>query len=142
MGSGARRVHTTVPTLTCELFACRFMSEDFKTKWQPLHAAGKQIEVDCVTLQEILSFYKIHHVDFFSLDVEGGELNVLESLNFNCFSASVIVVEQDNSNPAKDNAVRQLLAKNGYVLNKRLTTAVSSNEWFLHKSFQPLHSVA
>lgn len=38
------------------------------------------ITVPCFNLENVLSEIKTHHIDFYSLDVEGGEMTVLESL--------------------------------------------------------------
>lgn len=38
------------------------------------------ITVPCFNLENVLSVIKTHHIDFYSLDVEGGEMTVLESL--------------------------------------------------------------
>lgn len=38
------------------------------------------ITVRCFNLENVLSEIKTHHIDFYSLDVEGGEMTVLESL--------------------------------------------------------------
>ena len=56
----------------------------------------------------------IEHVDLFFLDVEGGELTVLETFDWRV-RIDVLVVEMDNTNPQKDKAVRKLLYGRGYV---------------------------
>lgn len=38
------------------------------------------ITVPCFNLEDVLSEIKTHHIDFYSLDVEEGEMTVLESL--------------------------------------------------------------
>ena len=74
---------------------------------------------------------------FFSLDVEGAELEVLQTLDFTAFHVSVLVIEQDGGNPGKDKALRQLLAARGFVLDKSLKSikAGSRNDWFVNKHF-------
>ncbi len=56
----------------------------------------------------------IHHINFFSLDVEGGELLVLQSIDFSALSFDALCVEADGSNQEKDQGVRDILAANGY----------------------------
>lgn len=52
------------------------------------------IEVDTITFDELMSNYKdITHIDFMSLDIEGGELDVLKSINFDKYSFGLITVE-------------------------------------------------
>lgn len=38
------------------------------------------MEVPCYSLEDVLGEIKIYHIDFFSLDVEGAGMAVLESL--------------------------------------------------------------
>ena len=53
-------------------------------------------------------------LDFFSLDVEGGELFVLQTMDWD-IPVGVWLVELDGSDPAKDEGVRKLLNEHGYV---------------------------
>lgn len=50
-------------------------------------------QVSCRTLQSILDETNIRHVDFFSLDVEGYELNILNGIDFSKTSFSYILIE-------------------------------------------------
>ena len=56
------------------------------------------IEVDTITFDELMSNYKdITHIDFMSLDIEGGELDVLKSINFDKYSFGLITVEYNDN---------------------------------------------
>jgi FkbM family methyltransferase len=110
-----------------------FMSADFKRMFAGHLDTAVKHEVVCLPLRDILAYYNITHVDFFSLDVEGGELMVLESINFSCVSFDVLVVELDNTNPHKDEAVRKLLSSAGYKVHSR----VHNNDWFVREGFVP-----
>lgn len=56
------------------------------------------IEVDTITFDELMSNYKdITHIDFLSLDIEGGELDVLRSVNFDKYSFGLITVEYNDN---------------------------------------------
>ena len=57
---------------------------------------------------------KIAAIDFFSLDTEGGELSVLETMDWG-IPIRVLLVELDASNTTKDESVRKLLRSHGYV---------------------------
>jgi hypothetical protein len=76
--------------------------------------------VMCETLEQILlekvgsGFY----FDFFTLDVEGAEYAVLQSINFDLVGFGVIVVEADTHNKRKNMAVRTFLESNGYILSQ------------------------
>ena len=45
------------------------------------------------TLKELLRKYNIKKIDFLNIDVEGHELEVLKTLNFNHFNIKVICIE-------------------------------------------------
>lgn len=75
------------------------------------------------------------HFDFFSLDVEGGELEVLKTLDWDTRSFSVIVIEADRTNPQKEVEIISLLKSKGYVYYGHQVT----NDWFFHpKYIQPV----
>jgi len=84
--------------------------------------------VPCVRLGGILEKYGIKHVDLWSLDVEGAELSVLETVDFSKFSASVIVIE---FRPGSG-GVRDIMTKNGYIFGKR----IGNNDCYLHPDFK------
>lgn len=56
---------------------------------------------------------KIEKIDFFSIDVEGGELEVLQTFDWSipCF---IILIELDGQNENKDQMCRDLLIEKGY----------------------------
>lgn len=55
------------------------------------------IDVQCYLLNNLLEQSKLFHVDYLSIDTEGGELDILKSIDFNRFDIQVIGVE-NNSN--------------------------------------------
>lgn len=110
-----------------------FMSEEFKRAWYPKMDAIPKIEVPCVPLSDVLDYYNIKHVDFFTLDVEGAELSLLKSIDFKSFTFDVIVVELDGRDKEKDEGVRSLLTAAGYAQQAR----DFQNTWFVRKGFSP-----
>jgi FkbM family methyltransferase len=68
------------------------------------------VKVQSRTLTSILDEHKITAVDYLSIDVEGGELSVLKSLNLNKFNVYVISIE----NNGYSNDIREYLESNGY----------------------------
>jgi len=54
-------------------------------------------EVRCCTLQYLLDRHKISEIDFFSLDVEGYEIEVLKGLDFNKIRPKYILIETTTS---------------------------------------------
>jgi len=55
----------------------------------------REIQVRCVTWAEALETAGIAKVDFLSLDTEGGELDILRSINFSATPVRVISVENN-----------------------------------------------
>lgn len=93
--------------------------------------SDKTVQVPCEPLTDILLKHGITRVNFFSLDVEGAELLVLQTLDFSRIKVDVLMAETDmlkNARPQqgsekmiseKSEAVRRLLASKGmYLLPK------------------------
>jgi FkbM family methyltransferase len=70
----------------------------------------REIEVDCVTWHDALARHGIREVDFLSLDTEGGELDILRSIDFARTPVKVISVE----NNYFTHAYTELLSKHGF----------------------------
>lgn len=79
----------------------------------------RNYKVKVVTLKSILNKYKINQVDFMSIDVEGGELDVLKGINFNEVTIDYIVIE-NNKGFEKEREIRRFLIKHDYKLIAKL----------------------
>ena len=73
---------------------------------------------------KILKEYKLFHIDFLSLDIEGGELNILKAIDFERFFIDVICVENNWEAPpnkeAKNSTIRNYLEENTYDYTTRI----------------------
>ena len=49
--------------------------------------------VDCIKLNDLLEKYNLFHVDYLSIDTEGGEEKILEAIDYDTFDITVIGVE-------------------------------------------------
>lgn len=78
------------------------------------HAAF--IETNCYLLNNLLEEREIYQVDFLSLDTEGGELEILKSLDYSRFQIEIIDVENNYHDPE----FRTFLKSKGYNLVKEL----------------------
>ena len=56
---------------------------------------GEFINVKCYLFNELLEKYGITHVNFLSLDTEGGEFDIISSIDFDRFHIDVITVEDN-----------------------------------------------
>ncbi|MDB6081736.1 MAG: FkbM family methyltransferase [Chlamydiia bacterium] len=68
------------------------------------------INVPCFNLNQLLLEHGIQHVDYLSLDTEGGELEILQSIDFSKLDIDVIDVENNYGSAA----FRELLEPLGY----------------------------
>lgn len=95
--------------------------------YHPLHkqvidrvAEGRKqpvvIDVECVTFNDLMAKNNISHINFLSVDTEGGEYEILKSIDWNKVAIDVITVE-DNYN---DTRIRPYLESKGFHVSKRL----------------------
>jgi FkbM family methyltransferase len=90
-----------------------YMSEHHKKAWIGDHE--KKLRVPCSRLDYILK--DVRQIDIFILDVAGGELEALQTMNWN-IEVDYWVIELDKTNSEKDRAVSDLLMLQGYVQTK------------------------
>jgi FkbM family methyltransferase len=77
----------------------------------------KKFTIKAKTLHSILQKYRApSRIDFFSLDVEGDELNVLNGINFSKYIFSNILVET-----MQFKKINFFLKKRGYIFKKKLS---------------------
>jgi FkbM family methyltransferase len=102
---------------------------------------GNSLEVHCGPLSFYLNALEMKHIDFWSLDVEGSELDVLRTVDFARVQIDVIIVESDNrmrhqpGYKQKVENVRLFLKENGYLMLK--TVYVPRSDVFLSKQVCP-----
>jgi FkbM family methyltransferase len=106
------------------------MSKKFKARWKTQQHGT--VMVPCLPMSHILQKAGITHVDFFSLDVEGAELTVLETIDFKMVSISVFVIELDDTDLRKNWKIRRLLHNLDYF-ECTFPKASDRNGWFVHK---------
>lgn len=85
------------------------------------------IQVPCVRIDKILTGYGMSHIDFLSLDTEGNELEILNTINFSQIKIDVITVENNYNEPA----IREFLEAKGFIFVTRLQV----DDIFVHKDF-------
>lgn len=73
----------------------------------------QDIEIICYSINTLLEKYKLHHIDYLSIDVEGGEKSIIEELDFNRFDISVISIENNYG----DYQIPKVLLNKGYKLD-------------------------
>ena len=106
--------------------------------WKHPHLLSKKTKkilsidsVPCVDLQEVLEVVQISHVNLLILDVEGAEVSVLKSINFNKTTFDVMVIERQYPH----NVLQFMRSIPGYTL----ISAKGRNLWFKRNGFHPSH---
>jgi FkbM family methyltransferase len=69
-----------------------------------------QVEVTCYTVAQLAREHDIEHIDYLSVDTEGGELSILQSIDFSRLDIRLVTVE----NNYKDMALRTFMRKSGF----------------------------
>jgi len=121
-----------------------FMAESFVRTWHPnvFNKTSVQWEkihsvsiVKCVPLSTIITETNVKHVNLFILDVEGAELSVLQSIDFNEVVFDVIVVEVELKNRADGYmlSVTTFLKTVGYDFHNE----IGRNAWYIHPGYIP-----
>lgn len=88
------------------------------------------IEVDCFLLNDLLDEYNITHIDFLSIDTEGGEFDIISTIDFSKYQIDVITIE-DNFN---DTRFIPFLKRKGFKFVKKLEQdLIFVNNKFLRK---------
>ena len=89
------------------------MAPGYKAAWKSRFKHN--FTVPCRPIGEMIRGAGLKHVDFFSLDVEGAELIVLQTFDWSV-TVGVWVIEADGHSRHKDAAVKALLLEHGYGL--------------------------
>jgi FkbM family methyltransferase len=79
------------------------------------------ISVQAKRMSEIMHENKLSHVDIFSIDVEGGEYEILNTIDWSVpIYLFIIELASDEEQTQKDIDCRNLMADKGYVFHKRV----------------------
>eukprot|EP00929_Paragymnodinium_shiwhaense_P057771 TRINITY_DN28927_c0_g1_i1.p1 TRINITY_DN28927_c0_g1~~TRINITY_DN28927_c0_g1_i1.p1 ORF type:complete len:394 (-),score=30.04 TRINITY_DN28927_c0_g1_i1:5-1144(-) len=91
--------------------------------------------VSCVPLGDLLQAVKVPVIDFFVLDVESAELNLLKTVNWNAVRVNVMVVECTGGRFAE---IRDFMLSDatGGQFELLFDRQIGRNIWFRHKEFQ------
>lgn len=87
------------------------MSRAFKNRWHGDNSVEEKSP--CKPMSYYLAGTSL--VNFFSLDVEGAELEVLHTMDFRKTKVDLFMIELDNHNPERNYRIRQLLFNMNYV---------------------------
>lgn len=110
-----------------------FLSPDYRATWWPEMVGRPDLiaalpTVACSPLAPLLLAYGITHVNLWVLDVEGAELQVLQTVDWARIRIDVLCIEADFGSSAAYDAVRDFL-KPMYVYHG----LVKRNDWFIRR---------
>jgi len=97
-------------------------------KTHPDHKSSMVTSIDTVPLQSLLDKYILFHINFLSVDTEGGELEILKSIDWEKTSVDVITVE--NNYESKE-YFHSFLSQLGFYY----VTKLEIDEIYVHSSF-------
>lgn len=89
--------------------------------FQRCYKESKDIIVKTININTLLESRKIYSIDYLSLDVEGGELSILKSWDFNKHKVKFLTVEHGNIEHYQK-SINTLLTGKGFVLHR-------NNKW-------------
>lgn len=87
---------------------------------------SRVIHVNVCPLSELLDSYEISHIDYFSLDTEGSELDILKAIDFDKYTIDVLTIENNFFRPE----INEYMTGKGYVRIVRL----KNDEIFVRKA--------
>lgn len=85
----------------------------------------------CFSINTIITALGLSRVQFFSLDNNGNELEILETLDFDNFDIILIRVRQSIYEKRRDLVIK-LMVKKGYLLKRQ----INSDMYFIKKHFK------
>jgi len=102
------------------------------SKWKVL--PDDVIRIRCVPMSTILEKAGVTHINWFSLDTEGGELAVLHTIDWSTTTIDILTVETEPWYRPDGylEKVQAFMEDKGYVMIARQHRR---NSWFRHKSF-------
>ena len=103
------------------------MASTFIKHW---HLNSREYYVNGEPIKNILVKSNITYIDLITIDVEGGEQVVLETLDFS-IPIYVICIELDSNNIEKDANCRSILKKHGFTFKKR----ININEFWVNENY-------
>jgi FkbM family methyltransferase len=97
---------------------------------------NQSVQVPCVPLAHIFEAAQINHIDYFILDVEGAEFEILKSINWYNIRFDVLTVETEEAF-REVGYTKKLIAYLGERNYSYVKNFPGRNSWFIHQSFTP-----
>jgi FkbM family methyltransferase len=109
-------VHGQVGTVARDVIECK--DPDY-TGTMPFFE-GEKKQVEHFTLGKLLRVYNIKKIDLLSIDVEGTEIDVFESFNYEKHPVSTLIVEYKTARlDSAENTVKRYFEEKGFTLRHK-----------------------
>ena len=92
-------------------------------------------KLPCMPLSTIFDELGVHHVDLFILDIEGGELAALETLDWEKLRINVLVVEVARRAPGYVDLVTRAVQRGSHGAYDVMVPKRGRNIWFARSDF-------
>lgn len=113
-----------------------FMADSFRSTWHKGKSIVDTSEVPCMPLSEIVRNHtEQEFFDFLSLDVEGGEFSVIQTIR--SLEFGMIIVEADGHDVRKNSMVETFLSRKGYI---RIHETLGINQIYINPRFDEIYS--
>jgi FkbM family methyltransferase len=108
------------------------LSPDFLERVGMRNEVRQEIPVAVLPLKEVLARHmsEKQHIDFMNVDVEGHDLEVLKSNDWERFRPTVVVVEDNEADPQRSNIVRLMKDNDYQVCAQNVIILGKLNEYF------------
>lgn len=80
-----------------------------------LEDAVQQIDVPCLTFEELLAKHAVEHIDFLNIDAEDSDYDILMMIDFTRWLPSILCIERSEFDETQKHAVADILRRAGYV---------------------------
>ena len=92
-----------------------------------VYNAHVQVKVQCFPLHLILLALNVTTVDFFSLDIEGNELGVLETIPFDLITFKVFTIEYQFIRGGGKAVLREFMERAGFIFYRTVVKMMAEN---------------
>lgn len=89
--------------------------------------ASREEDVACHTINDLAAAHRLSSIDYLSIDTEGGEFAILDSIDFSLIDVNLITVE----NNYQETGFRGLLRRSGF----RLVARIGCDEVYQHERY-------
>lgn len=93
------------------------MAKGFRDKW---HKNSQTISVDCCPISDLIKFEEVPRLNFWSLDVEGREFDVLSTFDWRIHVDFLLMETLDHFYKETNDKCRELLKSKGYIFREKI----------------------